>query len=381
VKVNRDIIEKRTKWFAAREVPHTSKPGIPYSSLGNNNADILPNNIDLIAEAVYERLQLLSEATPEELSEATPQELVQKGYCDPVRVFIKREPHSLRKVSSKRWRLIFAISIVDQLVERILCSEQNKTEIQQWNNCPSAPGLSLSNDDDLKALYERIMIKCQGKSFAEADVTGWDWSVKEWELKLEAEMRIELGNFSPLAASIIRARFICVSRSVYAFPDGELYVLKGNGVQLSGCYNTSSTNSRIRVLVALLAGAEWAVAMGDDSVEGYSPGAEAIYARLGHPLKMYVERTNNFEFCSMQFQDGPIHPVDGTKTLFRLIEQKNITPELVRQFDMEMRNHPRKEEFRDSYTRVIEAREGQNIVNILHECTQVSTNTKTPSSS
>lgn len=353
-------------WFIEREIPKTSKPGIPYSTLGNNNADILPDNIDLITEAVVERLKVL--ATTPNICKMSATELVQIGAVDPVRSFIKREPHSRRKFRSKRWRLIFAVSIVDQLVERILCSKQNKTEILNWNTCPSAPGLSLSKDDELSQLYQRVMDLAQRKRFAEADVTGWDWSMKEWELKLEAEMRIELGNLSPLAATIMRARFHCVSRSVYAFPDGDMFILPGGGVQLSGTYNTSSTNSRIRVLVALLAGADWAVAMGDDSVESYSPTAEVKYKELGHPLKMYVERKDSFEFCSMQFEDGVAYPVDGTKTLYRLIEQKVITPALIMQFEQEMRNHPRRKEFRNCYTRVIEAREGQSTSSNLHEC-------------
>jgi hypothetical protein len=286
--------------------------------------------------------------------------------CDPVRVFVKGEPHSSNKVKEDRWRLIFAVSIVDQLIERLLCSEQNKEEIRKWDQCPSAPGVSLSSDASLKKLYDMIMtLKADGQ-MAEADVTGWDWSVKEWELLEDAHMRIHLGNFTPMSARALLNRQYCASRSVYAMPDGRLRVLRGDGVQISGCYNTSSTNSRLRVFVAYLCGALWAYAMGDDCVEEYVEDARERYAALGHPLKMYVQRDEEFEFCSLINTRDGAWPVDGTKTLFKLIEQKAITPELLAQFHLELRNHPRLAEFLECVERVSQAGGQDNSKEVLH---------------
>jgi len=354
--MDRDIVRKRLIWYLQNSIPKKSKPGVPYSKLGACNADIIENHQGFLVDAAMKRIEVLSTLDPNK--DYTAVELIQLGACDPVRVFIKKEPHSQRKFRSKRWRLIFAISIVDQLVERILSTAQNKKEIATWLYCPSAPGLSLTKDEDLNDIYQKIQDLRKNKPCAEADITGWDWSVKEWELKHEAEMRIKLGNFNPYAANICRMRFLCVSRSVYAFPNGELRILKGHGVQLSGCYNTSSTNSRLRVLVALLCGASWAMAMGDDCVEEHIDGAEEKYGDLGHPLKMYNMKTTDFEFCSMLFKEDTAYPVDGTKTLYRLIEQKEITKELVMQFELEMRKSPRLNEFRACYQRVVE----QNIL-------------------
>ena len=324
---------------------------MPLTRLGNCNEDIVSNHHELIIKATIARVKLLAETPHQEVSAMTPQELVQKGFCDPVRTFVKKEPHSARKLKSKRWRLIFAISLVDQLVERLFSTKQNKAEIKAWLDCPSAPGLSLTNDDDLHAIYSKIQNLAKGKPYAEADVTGWDWSVQEWELLEEAEMRCELGNFSPIAANLCRNRFVCVANSVYSMPDGRLLVLRDPGVQLSGCYNTSSTNSRVRVMCALLAGARWGYAMGDDCVEDYNEDAPARYASLGHPLKMYELRTDQFEFCSQIFTSTGAHPADGTKTLYRLLEQKAFSLELLAQFRLEMRNSPRLQQFLDSVTR------------------------------
>jgi hypothetical protein len=281
--------------------------------------------------------------TIKEMRAMSPEQLVLFGLADPVRVFVKKEPHSNRKIKSGRWRLIFAVSIVDQIIERLLCSKQNKTEILNWETIPSAPGLSLSSDEKLRVIYQRMVN--EGTDMAEADVTGWDWSVKDWQLMHEAEMRIKLGNMSETAAHLVRARFVCMSRSVYSFPDGEMRVLNTPGVMKSGCYNTSASNSRLRNLIARLIGASWAFTMGDDCVEEYVENAEEKYLEMGHPLKMYQKRQTEFEFCSTWFTEKGAWPVDGTKTLYRLLEQKKITDELVDQFKLEMRNSPRLAEF------------------------------------
>lgn len=339
------------------QVPRSSKPGIPYSQLGHCNKDILEENLELITILVLERLRRLGSPEFEKRTkDASPLDLVEAGYVDLVRVFVKNEPHSASKLKSNRWRLICCVSIVDQLVERLLCSAQNKAEIGTWKTIPSAPGLGLTRDHDLAEFRHRIK-NLSPNGLAEADVVGWDWSVQPWEIDLDTECRIELGNMRGFPARVLRARAHCLKHAVLSIPDGRLFRLAHPGIQLSGSYNTSSTNSRMRVAVALLAGAKWAVAMGDDCLEDPVADAEQIYARYGHPLKMYVRRScgDPFEFCSTLFTEAGAWPVDGTKTLYRLIEQKTISDELHSQFAMEIRNSPRRDEFFDCVTRVLTA--------------------------
>jgi hypothetical protein len=319
-----------------------------------DNKDLKENHSQFIIECVIQRIRILSSGSCTHLS---PTELVQQGYTDPVRLFVKGEPHSKTKLKSKRWRLIMAISAVDQLVERLLCDKQNKTEISQWENIPSAPGISLSDDQGLQDLFDRI--KAQPGTIAEADVKGWDWSVKDWELELEGQCRADLCDATPWLRQIFLNREHCVANAIYGLPDGTMVDKLVPGVQCSGRYTTSSGNSRIRVIVAYLVGAEWAFAMGDDCLEDFLGSVELAHERyeaLGHPLKMYSETKDSFEFCSMLIQDGLAHPVDGTKTLYNLLEQKDITVELLAQFEMEMRNHPRYSEFMESVGRVVEGR-------------------------
>lgn len=333
-----------------------SKPGIPWLQFGDNKA-FLRDNRDFVKELVIDRLNVLSSMDPE--LEYSPTDLIQMGAGGIVRLFVKGEPHSLSKRQSDRWRLISACDIIDQLVERLLSTAQNKAEIASWMKNPSAPGLGLSDDSQLRDLYERVMEARGGKPLAEADVTGFDWSVQEWELMFDAETRADLCDASPFTRHLFMMRETVVCNSVYAIPDGSLLILTTPGVQLSGRYNTSSTNSRIRVMIAYLVGAKWAIAMGDDCLEDFVEDAEKAYKILGHPLKMYEQRETEFSFCSHWFTSDGAYPEDGTKTLYNLLEQKVITPELLTQFTSNMRNSPRREEFLASAQRVIASgREG-----------------------
>lgn len=344
------VIRRRIDFMIDHYVDPVSKPGIPWLQFGDNRAFLRDNRV-FVQDLVIDRIHVLS-GLDEEV-DYTPQEYIQMGAGGIVRLFVKGEPHSANKRRDNRWRIISACDIVDQLVERVLSTAQNKREIATWMDNPSAPGLGLSDDSQLRALYDRVMLARSGKPLAEADVVGFDWSVQEWELMYDAECRADLCSASPYTRKLFMMRERVVCNSVYAIPDGTLLCLGVPGVQLSGRYNTSSTNSRIRVMIAYLVGAEWAIAMGDDCLEDFIEDALEKYDRLGHPLKMYEKRETEFSFCSHWFTSDRAYPEDGTKTLYNLLEQKSITADLLTQFRSNMRNSPRMGEFLASADRVI----------------------------
>lgn len=329
-------------------------PGVPLHSLGlGQNGNVLRSESGLVANVVIERLRRFLAEPPAGLS---PRELVEQGYCDPVRLFVKDEPHSIRKRRQGRCRLIMSVSLADQLVERMLFNAQNKLEIKNYANIPSKPGMGFT-DLQLRQtwLYVKKLAGDKVSEAAEADVKGFDWSVQEWELMFDARCRVKLAGTTLDSdfGVMVMGRVYALTRAVLTDYHGNMYSCVIPGIQLSGSFNTSSTNSRIRVTMALAVGAKWAVAMGDDCVEQYVENAEAKYAVLGHPLRMYKRCTDSFEFCSTRFTATRCYPTDGTKTLYRLIEQKTITGEFLYQFRSEMRNHPRLREFESVIAKVM----------------------------
>lgn len=309
--------------IAQREVNRKASPGVPLSVLSVTNAGIIDRHMSLLQAAVCQRLELLSKF---DLSSCpSPEFLVEAGLCDPVRLFVKQEPHKLAKVLQGRFRLISSVSLVDQLVERMIFGPQNQLEISLWKGCPSKPGMGLSTADQVASVWEDLRWKHHSHPAAEADISGFDWSVQDWELWADWEMRVRLGGFGKKLSMAARNRYYCFMNSVFQLSNGTLVSQQLPGLMKSGSYNTSSTNSRIRCLMAAIIGSPWCIAMGDDSVEGYMAGAQKEYLRLGHVCKEYMpcnadgEKLLDFNFCSHFISAQRCYLTTWAKTLYRFL--------------------------------------------------------------
>lgn len=274
-------------------------------------------------------------------------ELVDTGLASPVRVFVKQEPHKISKLEAGRYRLISGLGLDDQLIDRALFGAQNQKEIALWESCPSKPGIGL-NDDGLRKMASKFEEMLEVGKLVSTDVSGWDWSVQEWELLADLECRRLLNGCSVNSAwySLARARYHCVANKVYVLPDGSVYSQSHAGVMASGWYNTSSTNSRMRIIARAIAYAIYCernnveyqpdlvtqvCAMGDDAVEVYVGDLTAILEELGHIIKDVTEFNGlqGVEFCSHRwFDDGLASPVNLVKTLFKFFNHPQLSPQL-----------------------------------------------------
>jgi len=282
-----------------------------------------PKLLPVLARLVFARLQKLADPNLESLD---AEGLVKCGACDPIRLFVKGEPHKQAKLAEGRYRLIMSVSLVDQLVARVLFQEQNKQEIALWRAVPSKPGFGLSTDmqvhDFMENLSRRVGVSAEEicrnhrQYVIPTDCSGFDWSVSHWMLQDDMEVRNQLThNLSELTRRL-RANWLhCISNSVLCLSDGTLLAQRVPGVQKSGSYNTSSSNSRIRVMAAFHCGASWAMAMGDDALE--SPDSNLLeYKNLGFK----VEESEKLEFCSHIFESPDLAiPVNVGKMLYKLI--------------------------------------------------------------
>jgi len=296
----------------------------------------------LLKTLVYARLQKLSQV---EDSPQSAVQLVREGFCDPVRIFVKNEPHNPDKVAQGRLRLIASVSLVDQMCERILYGRQNMLEIDKWIDIPSKPGMGL-DDVSLKNLFQTWSM--MSKPY-EADMSGWDFSMQAWEMLWEADFRALLAGLSNTGFHrALRNRAKCEMTSLFMLSDGRLISQNVPGKRCSGSYNTSAGNSRVRVMVGHLIGARSIFAMGDDSVEDCSDTdvkrCTAKYRELGHVCKMYEPCKNGFEFCSTQIDsiNGVVQgfPKNWAKSTFRLLFTTKDYAERLNQYAYEMRWHP-----------------------------------------
>jgi hypothetical protein len=289
---------------ALADVDRSSSPGFPYLNMagGMTNGDFLDRYLGYVKKLVHARIQLLASTPVEIVAKYTGPEKVQAGLCDPVRIFIKREPHKMKKIRSRTFRLIWSISLVDSICERMLYARQNKREILNWFDVPSKPGMGFT-DEHIRLIYDNVMRARSEMTLVDSDVSAWDMSVPEWLLKLDVVRRSRL-NGSPVGSiwhTVSSNRMECMCDSVIVSSSGECFSQKIKGIQKSGTYITGSTNSSMRVMVATILGSDFIIAMGDDAVEHSFDGFEQKYADFGLPVKQSNKVETGFNFCSHNF--------------------------------------------------------------------------------
>lgn len=300
--------------------------GVPYAGFQGKrfHEDWLsdPHSMMQVRELVWKRiLRLLFKEWRD------PVQAIQDGMCDPLRVFIKGEPHKIQKLVDGRYRLIMSVSLVDQLVARLLFQDQNILEHQVFEAIPSQPGIGFSTDEQVLRFQQRVAQLSNASSFEEfqadplrhvvpTDCSGFDWSVQQWMLEDDMEVRCRLTTRCSALCRKLRFSWLnCIQQSVFCLSNGTLYAQTSPGVQKSGSYNTSSTNSRVRVMASIHAGASWCLANGDDAVE--SPDTKIETYKL---LGFKCERANVFDFCSHLFKEpGVAIPANIGKMLYRLL--------------------------------------------------------------
>lgn len=327
-----------------------SSPGYPLMRLARTNGELLATHRALVVGLVVDRLRLIQASDPKVVAHMSAGQLVDAGLTDEVRLFVKNELHSELKVKQGRMRLIASISVLDQLVERVLNGAQNREEIRLWQTIPSKPGLGL-HDEGLSSLEEQI--KSLGEYAGSSDVSGFDWSVQQWMLEWDAKVRAQLSAAGCLS-HMFTIRAICLGLSRFVFSDGTRWDQTTPGIQKSGSYNTSSTNSRLRVLLMWLVGhvlgyESRGIAMGDDAVEVMMESESAItsaYDMFGFRLKE-VSRSA-IEFCAYSFDlQGRFEPVRWHKmlasTLATPVRGDEHANELLVALQYELRHSPHAE--------------------------------------
>ena len=294
---------------------------------------------------VNDRLRCMMSATVPQDGPLKAVEMYDLGLCDPVRIFVKKEPHNVEKMANQRYRLVASVSIIDEIIERLLCSTQNNAEIDSWETCPSKPGFGLSSDEQTRKLYNQVEPH-MGENLYKSDISGWDWNYHAWLYDLDRSVREKCASGEGHAtwSKLLRVRFEALKWTMFVTSDGEVFIQTKPGIMLSGSYLTSSTNSRSRVGAATICGADWAMAMGDDCVEENSSLTQkqliAAYKECGFRIKDVGVCIDEFEFCSHVFRDGIAIPQNFWKGTFRLLSKEPDVMDLI-QFIQEYRHVPR----------------------------------------
>jgi len=297
--------------FIDDDIRMESKPGFPWVMLAADNQSLFAMYREAIIDTAVQRITLLTQTDNTLLASLSAFELLQGGFCDPVRVMVKNEPHTKEKLK-KAPRIISCVSIVDSLVERFVYKTLNKGEIASCMEIPSKPGFGITEHNTLLLMEDVERWPCSPFS---TDCSGHDWTVTQEELDNEAKLRCALRLDE--CPKLDRLTYNCATihgRTLYCTSDGRIFSQEVPGAIKSGSYMTSSATTHIRVMNAYVVGSSKAMAMGDDCVEAPEMGLTMEQLKV-----RYLERTGKFlrhvsaaddkvffEFCSHKYFRDPV---------------------------------------------------------------------------
>lgn len=303
----------------------TSSPGLcNLSRLGTTNAQVFgwdgwkcdPDRLYFVREVVRSRFLLLAN---------------HQKRSDNINVFIKPEPHKLKKLREQRYRIISAVSLVDTLIDRILFGWLGRVVLDKVGRTPCMVGWSPIQGGwvGLTALYADKKVLCLDKS-------AWDWTVQGWLVDLWLRFVKEMAVGAPRWwLDMVDLRFeLLFDKARFEFKDGTVVEQQSKGIMKSGCFLTIILNSISQSFLHYIACDRlgWPVrkyqplSNGDDTVQEVVPDVKA-YVRelesLGAKVKGAVVR-NNIEFSGFVFANRVCWPAYWQKHLFNLQYAENL---------------------------------------------------------
>jgi hypothetical protein len=338
---NEDLLNKKIDEFKDFLKPDSS-PGVPYAQYGATNKTCLANMGSEFNRIVIERLRKYKDTPAEEIRAMSADELVKAGLADPVRVFVKDEPHKKAKIKQNRFRIIASVSIVHKMIEMLANRDLHKQEIALWKEIPSKPGIGFTDEDN--AFMWKDVHSEPGRK-AENDTRGFDFSVRPEEKLICAEGVIDLcSNPSEFWERVQLAMALVECVVLWYLSDGTLLISDMLGMMLSGLYVTSRRNSWLRNWRSKLIGVPWIKCAGDDAVEAYIEDAVEKYSKYNWVVTGYKEIIDDFVFCSRVYKKDSSHPETVEKTLMNLLHNVPKTLEeyegYMMQFTDQVKNHP-----------------------------------------
>lgn len=284
---------------------YTSSPGYPYITQGfSTNGQVLGVENGVPSES---SLRLIWGILSKRLKNRD---------SDPIRFFVKPEPHSTKKLAQRRARLISSVSVVDQIIDHMLFDGENEVIMSNWLRTPPKVGWS-----PLKGGWKLVP---QYKVVA-ADKSGWDWTVQPWLVELlEASTKSMCLNPTSYWLDLVSWRYKeLFHHPVFVLGSGALFQQQFVGMMKSGCVQTIISNSKCQMFLNYRVCAELGMkkpsqfwCMGDDTLQSDMP--QAYWEKLGeYCILKQVE--HKAEFAGMIFDGFSVNPSYLSKHAFNLL--------------------------------------------------------------
>jgi hypothetical protein len=293
-------------------------PGYPLNlTHGTNFSALKADSREIVNTAVARLLLWTMPKTSDYALTLTPFELIKFGFTDPTNVFMKKEPHPLRKIHAKLYRCISGVSLVDNLVEAALFTKSSELIRERGVVGGSAIGIGFTDEQNKQffAAIERINSN-YGPPMG-LDGSGYDaWHTEE---ALEATHYIDVEVHSPSRIWIAASRvWVYVAARAVAVVGSTLHAKTVFGMINSGSKDTSRRNTTLSLFYARYVGLllgnriNHVLANGDDTlVWGDFDGSELeeAYSSFGAKVRDVDRFRDELHFCSHHYfksSDGTV---------------------------------------------------------------------------
>ena len=284
----------------------TSSPGYPYLLRATNNAQLF-GVVD-------------GEPSEQALAEfwSLVRQRIEQQTADPIRLFVKPEPHKQKKLEQGRYRLISSVSVLDQIIDTMLFGPMNQMMIENYHFIPSKAGWT-------QLVGGWKVMPTDG--WVALDKTMWDWTVRPWliDMTLELRRRLLRGEDDRGWGALAQWRYTeLFFHPWFVTSGGQMLRQKTPGVMKSGCVNTIADNSIMQVILHLRVTHELnlpvapIMVMGDDTLQ-----------RLGVAMSDYIGELSQYclvkqvvhavEFAGHRFSSGAVEPLYKGKHAFTLL--------------------------------------------------------------
>lgn len=303
------------EWFAKLviyEVDPTSSPGLPWKKQYKDCSFLLDDRgLTEEAYAVFEDVAFRLG------------DLAHGPKADNINLFIKDEPHSIKKVNNGAWRLISGVGFTDRVIDRLLFGDWIRRHLWRGYNLdtPVAAGYV-----PYAGGFRKMAAKFRGLEPETADKSSWDWTVQPWMIEFICKYFVKTLKPSAVFEQVIRNRLTALFRTSILEYDGHQFCQNDWGVMKSGFYGTISFNGLLQFALHTLAQMRTGgvrsgefYAVGDDTIqERETPEYWEALACLGCIVK---ERHVGWpaEFVGVLFDDRAGVPMYPSKNLYNLL--------------------------------------------------------------
>ena len=154
--------------------------------------------------------------------------LKKNNVCYPIRIFVKRELHPVKKRKTCRWRIISSVSLQDQCYDWELFQDIADKMSEQHRHLPTLVGWSYPYGG-MEYLYERTP-----ELVMATDKSSWDWTMQGWVLEMFITLFAILctdREYAKTWEQIVRRRFRAVYRATFVTSSGHKFHQNDYGLQ------------------------------------------------------------------------------------------------------------------------------------------------------